>query len=174
MEVRKNLALSLKMSSCSTQAVLESRRENKTSTSMCPEVLSLSGRNSPPCPVNVTVGFSSGLPWSRTNLPLHIALVPVTPEPSLWSAIQTLTLCSVKGHTPGQKEEKKSPNWQEWKNPIMEMKEAGQAYVSRLWIIRPASSHYFLASLTVSQEGALAVYGLLEKHHACLTHLSPC
>lgn len=47
------------------------------------------------------------------------------------------------------------------------MKEAAQAYVSWLWIIRPASSHYFLARLTLSQEGALAVLC------ACLTHLSP-
>lgn len=38
------------------------------------------------------------------------------------------------------------------------MKEAGQAYVSRLWIIRPASSHYFLASLTVSPEQGLWGY----------------
>jgi len=53
------------------------------------------------------------------------------------------------------------------------MKEAGQAYVSQLWIIRPACSHYFLARLTVSQEGALAVYDLLENCRAHLTHLSP-
>lgn len=54
------------------------------------------------------------------------------------------------------------------------MKETGQAYVSRLWIIRPASSHYFLARLTLSQEGTLSLRGLLGKRCACLAHLRLC
>lgn len=74
-----------------------------------------------------------------------------------------------QGDSQARRKRKKALIDRSRKNPITEMKEAAQAYVSRLWIIRPASSHYFPARLSLSLEGAVAEPGPC----ACLPHLSP-